>query len=308
MVQRMIPNQGDGWKMTLEELGRYFEHSRTHTPLEEELKTAGQTLLQLSDHPVPEFARDHVGIYIDSAATLGRRTAEMHLALATESDDPAFIPERITKLALNQLASMLREHASAAFDALKSSLPGLPDEFVDRAGQTLGLRKRLIDRFRTLDQMETELACIRVHGDYHLGQVLWVQNDFVILDFEGEPARPLAERRTKQIALKDVAGMLRSLSYAAFASLLNYTARRLEEYDQLEPWAGFWERWTSVAFLKAYRETARDAPFLPTNADEFETLLDAFLLDKALYELRYELNNRPTWVRIPLRGIVGLAR
>ena len=104
--------------------------------------------------------------------------------------------------------------------------------------------------------------------------------------------------------MKDVAGMLRSFSYAAYAGLLNYTARRNEEYDQMLPWATFWEKWVSVAFLNAYRETTRGAAFVPAEPRPFQQLLDAFILDKALYELSYELNNRPTWVRIPLRGIL----
>ncbi len=308
MVQRMVPNQGDGWKMTLEEMGRYFEHSSSFKPGGDEEIGAGRSLVELSEGPVPPIARERIGIYLDTASTLGRRTAEMHLALASSTKDPAFVPEPMTRSELHTLAENLREHASSVFDTLKASLSDLPDEFVDRAAQTLAQRKKLLDRFRALDHMEPQMVRIRIHGDYHLGQVLWVENDFVILDFEGEPARPLAERRTKQAAMKDVAGMLRSLSYAAFASLLNYTARRLEDYDRLEPWATFWERWTSVAFLKAYRDTAGNAPFLPADLYHFETLLDTMLMDKALYELKYELNNRPTWVRIPLRGILDLAR
>jgi maltose alpha-D-glucosyltransferase/alpha-amylase len=148
---------------------------------------------------------------------------------------------------------------------------------------------------------------IRIHGDYHLGQVLRVKTDFVILDFEGEPARPLAYRRSKQCALKDVAGMLRSFSYAAYATLINYTARHPEDLATLEPWARFWERSVAAEFLRAYRQAARGANFVPADESDFQNLLDAFLLDKALYEVLYELNSRPAWVRIPLMGIMSLA-
>ncbi len=308
MLQQMVINQGDGWKMTLEDLGRYYEHSSTFRMVPEEMAGDGRTLAEIAGQPIPEAAREKIGIYLDWATTLGRRTAEMHLALAGATGDPAFAPEPLTREDLQNLAVSLREHASQVFGALKTSLPSLPDEFVDRAAQVLGQRHRILDRFRTLEQMTPGVVQIRIHGDYHLGQVLRVENDFVILDFEGEPARPLAERRRKQPALKDVAGMLRSFSYAAYAGLLGYTARRLEEFASLEPWASYWEQWTRVAFLRAYRETAGDAPFLPRSAEHFETLLNAFLLDKALYELNYELNNRPSWVRIPLRGILPLAR
>jgi maltose alpha-D-glucosyltransferase/alpha-amylase len=133
-----------------------------------------------------------------------------------------------------------------------------------------------------------------------------VKTDFVILDFEGEPARPLAYRRAKQCPLKDVAGMLRSFSYAAHASLINYTARHSEDIARLERWALLWERSAAAEFLRAYRETAGDGEFLSRNSADFRRLLDIFLLDKALYEVLYEMNSRPAWVRIPLMGILSL--
>jgi maltose alpha-D-glucosyltransferase / alpha-amylase len=147
---------------------------------------------------------------------------------------------------------------------------------------------------------------IRIHGDYHLGQVLRVKTDFVILDFEGEPARPLADRRSKQPPLKDVAGMLRSFSYAAYASLLNYTARHPEDVSRLEPWAQLWERSVVSEFLRSYRHSAEGATFCPVETVDFHALLNIFVLDKAMYEVLYELNSRPAWVRIPLMGITAL--
>jgi maltose alpha-D-glucosyltransferase/alpha-amylase len=147
---------------------------------------------------------------------------------------------------------------------------------------------------------------IRIHGDYHLGQVLRVKTDFVILDFEGEPTRPLKERRAKQCALKDVAGMLRSFSYAAYASLTNYTARHPGDAANLERWAQLWERSVAAEFLRSYRQTAGAAEFLPASHEDFRVLLDIFLLDKVFYEVVYELNSRPPWVRIPLLGIMSL--
>jgi maltose alpha-D-glucosyltransferase/alpha-amylase len=145
-----------------------------------------------------------------------------------------------------------------------------------------------------------------VHGDYHLGQVLWVENDFVILDFEGEPTRSVEERRAKQSPLKDVAGMLRSFHYAAYAGLFAFTQGRPGDFGRLERWADLWHRRTSAVFLRAYGETVKGAGFLPARPEEFAALLEAFLLAKAFYELAYELNNRPDWVRIPLRGVLEL--
>jgi maltose alpha-D-glucosyltransferase/alpha-amylase len=148
---------------------------------------------------------------------------------------------------------------------------------------------------------------IRVHGDYHAGQVLYTGRDVVIIDFEGEPARPLSERRRKRSALVDVAGMIRSFHYAAHGLLLDPAASgssaRTLDLPALEPWVSFWYQWVAATFLRGYRQAADGAIFVPTTDDEFARLLDAFLLEKAIYEVAYELNNRPDWIRIPLRGI-----
>ena len=176
---------------------------------------------------------------------------------------------------------------------------------LDLAGLVLGRRKPILDSFRYVGR-KLEAQRIRVHGDYHLGQVLQSRTDYVIVDFEGEPARPIEERRAKQSPLKDVAGMLRSLAYAAYASLISYTARRPEDFEKLEPWARLWEHSAAAGFLRAYRETAAGAAFLPAGEGGLRGLLAIYWLDKALYELAYELNNRPDWVRIPLMGILSL--
>jgi maltose alpha-D-glucosyltransferase/alpha-amylase len=214
---------------------------------------------------------------------------------------------------VDALRENLLEHASGAFDVLKESLSGLPDGVVELAGLVLSRRRFVLDRFRRLSLGPDRILRTRIHGDYHLGQVLRAKGDFVILDFEGEPARPLAERRLKHSPLKDVAGMLRSFSYAAFSALMKYTSRRPEDFQRLEPWASLWERSVSASFLRAYRaavrgsaELVKGGALVPPDSGEFERLLEAFLLDKALYELVYELNNRPTWVRIPLTGILAL--
>ena len=133
-----------------------------------------------------------------------------------------------------------------------------------------------------------------------------IRDSYVILDFEGEPARPIAERRAKLSPLKDVAGMVRSLGYAAYAGLIGYTARRPEDWESLAPWARLWEQSMGAEFLRAYRNRAQGAQFLPSDKGAFQKLLAIYLLDKALYELAYELNNRPDWVRIPLIGILSL--
>jgi maltose alpha-D-glucosyltransferase/alpha-amylase len=148
---------------------------------------------------------------------------------------------------------------------------------------------------------------IRTHGDYHLGQLLYTGKDFVIIDFEGEPARPLSERRLKRSALRDVAGMLRSFHYAAYSAVRSQVSLgivRTEHIERIESWALYWVAWASAAYLRGYMEAANAAPILPQTPEEVEVLLDSFLLEKALYEVRYEIGSRPEWVRIPIAGLL----
>ena len=306
MLQGLVANEGDGWKWTLEELNRYLETSCSHCHFQETFNSESKDPVELSETPTSQPARDHVGIYLDSAATLGRRTAEMHLALASPTNDPAFSPEPMAAQDLQTLLLDLRQRASQVFDLLKERVSFLPDEVVEHAAEVLSKRRRILDHFNGLRLEQLRTLRTRIHGDYHLGQVLKVKTDFVILDFEGEPARPLDDRRAKQCPLKDVAGMLRSFSYAAYASLINYTTRHNEDVTRLEPWVLLWERSAAAEFLRAYRDTAHDAEFVPSNRADFGKLLDVFLLDKALYEVLYEMNSRPAWLRIPLMGILSL--
>ena len=304
LLQGLVANEGDGWKWTLEELDRYYE-ACTSLPFPDKLSGEVPPLELSENHPT-QVVRDHLGLYLEASATLGCRTAELHLALATPTDDPAFAPEALTEVDLNAQFAGIRQHASSVLDLLKERLSYLPDEVVGVAASVLSRRRQILDRFAPLNADFPKMQRIRIHGDYHLGQVLRVKTDFVILDFEGEPARPLAVRRSKQCPLKDVAGMLRSFGYAAYAGLMDYTARHPEDLTRLEPWAQLWERSAAAEFLRAYHETAQGVGFLPSGNVDFRKLLNVFLLDKALYEVLYELNSRPTWVRIPLMGIMSL--
>lgn len=167
----------------------------------------------------------------------------------------------------------------------------------------------ILRRFRSVCESKITAMRGRIHGDYHLGQVLYTGKDFVIIDFEGEPARSLTERRIKRSFLRDVAGMLRSFHYAAYTALFNQMAAgmfRRDELPALEPWARLWHQWVSSAFLRAYLEVANQGAFLPRKREELEVLLNTYLLEKAIYELGYELNNRPEWVHLPLTGISQL--
>jgi maltose alpha-D-glucosyltransferase/alpha-amylase len=307
MLQGLVANEGDGWSWTLEELDRYYEASAAQSFAQGGVAEGQTTLGLLSETPETKLAREHVGPYLDAAALLGRRTAELHLALASPTQDPAFMPEPLSSQDIDRLREDLILHASRAFDALKENVARLPDSVLERAGLVLSRRSLVLDRLRQLTAREIYALRTRIHGDYHLGQVLRSKGDFVILDFEGEPARSLAERRTKQSPLKDVAGMLRSFSYAAFSALMKYSSRRPEDFHRLEPWARLWEQSVSSAFLRTYCEFAKGVAVIPSDPLLFQQLLEAYVIDKALYELAYELNNRPNWVLIPLTGILSLS-
>ena len=309
VLQALVPNEGDAWQYTLDELERYFEGALTAQPAREEVPVPTKSLLDLSEEEPPQLAVDAIGPYLESVRLLGERTADLHIALASGLDDPNFVPELLSPFYQRSLHQSMRNLSRQVFQLLRNRLPDIPEALQDQARQLLGLQEIILKRFQSvLDRKMTGLR-IRCHGDYHLGQVLYTGKDFVIIDFEGEPARPLSERRIKRSALRDVAGMLRSFHYAAYSALFNQETSgtvRPEDVPALEPWARLWYLWVAAAFLKAYLARAAQIPFLPQEREELQVMLDAFVLEKAVYELGYELNNRPDWVRIPLQGILDL--
>jgi maltose alpha-D-glucosyltransferase/alpha-amylase len=192
-----------------------------------------------------------------------------------------------------------------ATDLLRSQLTKLTADAREEGRKVLELESRIAYILKSFLARRLSTTRIRVHGDYHLGQVLYTGHDFVIIDFEGEPTRTLYERRLKRLAMRDVAGMLRSFSYASQAALRSQQATP-ERMPELQAWARFWADSVSAVFLKSYLATAGSASWVPQTQDDLELQLTTMLLEKALYELRYELNLRPDWVRIPLRGILDL--
>jgi maltose alpha-D-glucosyltransferase / alpha-amylase len=288
VLQGLVANEGDGWNWTTEELERYFENC-ARMPLPQ-------------PHDAPD---DYVGAYLEAARVLGRRTSEMHVALSVAAGDPAFEPEEFTNADLEAIASRIQEEGTQALELLKNRLSTLPDDLLEMAGLLLRSRKQILNRLQLPPDRDYGKA-VRVHGDYHLGQVLRTKNDFVILDFEGEPMRPISQRRAKYSPLKDVAGMLRSFSYAANGTLVNYATRHPESISTLEPWARLWEETVSSEFLASYLENRKLIAILPQADEDLRRLLNVYKSEKALYELQYELNNRPAWVRIPLTGILAL--
>lgn len=193
---------------------------------------------------------------------------------------------------------------------LRERLKDIPDELREDAQQVLDSEKGIVERFQLLRNRKISAARIRCHGDYHLGQVLYTGKDFVIIDFEGEPARPLSERRIKRSPLRDVAGMIRSFHYAAHSALLHQSslALRPESLLTLERWAQFWYVWVSTSFLRSYLQSVEHTQLLPDDPEQLKILLDVYLLEKAIYEIGYELNNRPHWLKVTLQGVLQLLK
>jgi maltose alpha-D-glucosyltransferase/alpha-amylase len=305
ILQGLVSNQGDAWRYTLDSLGRYFEEVLTRHPASEACVIPGKPLAEVAAQETPQLVRELMGAYLSSALLLGQRTGELHNALASDSRDPAFAPEAFTALYRRSLYQSFRTLADQSLSLLETRLPGLPDEIRPEAAKILKLESTIIGRLKQILDRKMTGSRIRVHGDLHLGQVLYTGKDFVIIDFEGEPARSITERRLKRSPLRDVAGMLRSFNYAALSKLRNNSVRP-EDAAQLKPWARFWDFWVSASFVKGYLETTTSASFFPKSQDEFNLMLSIYVLEKAIYELAYELNNRPDWAEIPIAGILQI--
>jgi len=306
ILQGFTPNSGDAWSYTLDAIGRYFDRLLSDPAGAERIAKAAphETLFDLARKPVSDLAREIIGAYVSDAELLGTRTAQLHLALASRDDIPAFAPEPFTPHYQRSIYQSIRTQIVQSLQLVRRRLKDDPE-----AAELLAKENELHQHVRAVLTGKIDAQRIRTHGDYHLGQVLYTGNDFVIIDFEGEPARPLSERRIKRSALRDVAGMLRSFHYAPYAVVYGAAPGsyvRGEDLQRLEEGARFWYRSVGAAFLRAYLAEGSKGRFLPARAEHVDVLLSAYLLEKALYEIVYELNNRPDWVRIPLRGVLDL--
>jgi len=300
-----VPNEGDGWQYTLDSLGRYFEQVLANPGADAPLP-AGRSLIDISDESLPAIAGETIGSYLVSAQLLGQRTAELHLALASAIDDPNLVPEPLSVTYQRSLYHGMRGFAIQVLQLLRQRLRYLPDEIKADAQKVLSLENAIIACFQDITRQKITGMRIRCHGDYHLGQVLYTGNDFVIIDFEGEPALHLGERRIKRSPLRDVAGMIRSFHYAAHVGLHGQasTVLRPEDLPRLQKWMLAWYQWISATFLKSYLQLMAATPILPQTREGMKVFLDAHLLHKAIYEINYELNNRPDWLGLPLHGVL----
>jgi maltose alpha-D-glucosyltransferase / alpha-amylase len=290
VLQRFVENQGDLWTVILEHLSRVMAMPAT-------APSSGAA-------PVETVAAE---FHLNRMALLGRRVAEMHQALCRESGDPYFDPEPVEPADIAAWKAAVERELDATFDPMDAVLARLKEPVRVQLALLAAQRERLRGRIRAFECDPLGLVKTRYHGDLHLGQVLVAQDDFVIVDFEGEPERALEERRAKHSVLRDVAGMLRSFSYAAHAAALRREAGAAPSEAGTAALAA-WEAQAKHYFLEGYAKASLGLASVPADPGCFSRAVELFLIEKALYELRYEIANRPDWVEIPLRGLLELAR
>ena len=305
LISEQVSAETDAWSYTLANLKGYWTRlaeldDRPESPPHLDLMESGSVEKFLSE--IEHLSGSLIGMFREEAANLGRRTAELHTALSSCDDDPAFAPEAFSRNSLNELVEQIRAEVQSTCELLEQADP--ISNSVANLSQKISLRANsLLDEMSSFDPALVNVVSIRCHGDYHLGQVLKTDSDFVILDFEGEPDRPFNERRQKRCAVKDVAGMIRSFHYASCTTAVGILPPPDANITNAAKWQTFWYDNARVGFLAGYKSESEGKPFLPSDDSAFQKLLDLFLIEKVLYELRYEINNRPDWVQIPLAGL-----
>jgi maltose alpha-D-glucosyltransferase/alpha-amylase len=283
LLQSFVPNQGDAWRLTLETLTRELDMLAFAPPEDE------QALIEAT------------APYLRYAAILGQRTGEMHVAFATPTDDEAFAAEPLTADDVAAAVADAKAQAEKAFASL--------GRFADRAPAAAALLARRGELFARLDALAIEprgAVKTRIHGDYHLGQVLIAQDDVMIVDFEGEPSRSAAERRTKSSPIRDVAGMLRSFAYAADSAAKDVGLRLPEAAERVVVLSAGWLKLIEAEFLRAYEEATEGNRAWVEDDETRRSLMRLHLLGKALYEVNYEAGNRPDWIETPVRGVLAI--
>jgi maltose alpha-D-glucosyltransferase/alpha-amylase len=303
ILEAYVPSECDAWTFTVDELRRQFEELIAGRP-EPPAAWSGTLLAASEAGPPPEVSSWALGFF-ELMETLGRRAGQLHMVMGAGTT-AAFAPEAFNPFEQRTLAEGLRDRARSTFRLLRETRSHLGESDAELADRVLQTEREVLSRLGAVANWKLRGKRIRCHGDFHLGQVLYTGNDFVIIDFEGEPARALGERRIKRSPLVDVAGMLRSLNYALHHVLASEGDYAFAPADRefLRPWGAAWFTGAGSAFLRGYLAEAAAGSFLPPDAEELTKMLSLHLLDKAVYELAYELQNRPGWVHVPLEGIL----
>ncbi|MGC9341567.1 MAG: putative maltokinase, partial [Bacteroidales bacterium] len=301
-----IPNQGNAWEFTQHAIERYFDRIRE----DRENLMAGydekttNILKKLSEEKKDELLDP---FFLEMIGLLGKRTAEMHLALASIKGNKNFEEEPFSLLYQKSLYQSFRTLIKRTISEMKSSRRKLDDDQKELVNDIIKKEPLMLNTIKqTLEKKKIRTTKTRIHGDYHLGQVLFTGKDFVIIDFEGEPTRSLTARSLKYCPLKDVAGMLRSFHYAIYMGELEYSKKIPESSEFLEPWLEAWYQKIYDTFMDHYLETAGMTSFIPEEKRQLNDLLSVYTIEKAIYEADYELNNRPDWLRIPLNGLTKI--
>lgn len=308
MMQELVENNGDAWKYMLDRLAHFTEKAQSKKDLAlPNLEPGGNLTGQVTYEHTPDDIKELIeGPVAERARLLGLRTGQMHLALASGIDFPDFAPEKFSLHYQRSLFSSFQSLVRSTFQNLANAQKRLPQQIREEAAAVLHMKDEILAELKKIYLRKINAQKIRIHGDYHLGQALFTGKDFIILDFEGEPARSYSERRLKRSPLRDVAGMVRSFHYAAYGSLFLNEQVRKEDIESLVPYVELWYYYMSGYFMHAYLETVKGHAFIPDNKEDWDIMIQTYLLEKAIYELNYELNNRPDWVIIPLRGIQSL--
>jgi maltose alpha-D-glucosyltransferase/alpha-amylase len=309
VLQVFVPHEGDAWQLALDGLSRYFERVRARRAELAHLPRPHAWSLELIDSETPPLAQELLGTDLEPARLLGQRTAELHLALTSHPEDPAFAPEPFTPFYQRSLFQSIRNVTEQTFQLLRRRLPELSGRTRAAAERIAGVQGDVLRRCRgTLDRKHTAVRA-RIHGDFHLGQALWTGRDFVFIDFEGDVTQSLSSRRIRRSPLRDVASMIRSFHHAAAHALLTLItkgAAHAEDEAALEPWAEYWYAWVASAFLRSYLQTAASGGFLPHARDELKALLIVYMLEKAVTEIAEGLHARSESVRLPMQQVAQL--
>ncbi len=309
ILQEFIPEARDGWSYTSDILRNYFDKIMVEQVSANDLEIPEITINSSLNTEITEEVYDLIGSYVGLAENLGKRTGEIHHALASDSNNPNFAPEQFTPFYQRSVYQYHRNQTGKILLKLKKHLLQFPQELQQLAQTVINRQDRIMGQLGLVVERKITAMRTRCHGDYHLEHILFTGKDFVIVNFEGEPMRPLNERQMKRSPLRDVAAMLESFYYVVNVALREEIKNgmiRPENLLAMEQWSTFWYSWVSISFLKAYLKVAMSSSFLPKTELEVQILLDVYMLEKVVCELDYELTYRPEWVEIPLARIQQL--
>ncbi|WP_300439806.1 maltose alpha-D-glucosyltransferase [Christiangramia sp.] len=307
MLQKTTENQGEAWSHVKDSLNRFFEKVLTSTR-DIEIERLDQHITEpLKYESFPASIQEITGIILpERIYQLGEFTAELHDALSQNLTDTNFDKEESSLHYQRSLFSGLQTLTRTSLEKLNKIVKDLPEETAAEAKEVLHLKKDILKCFKQIYDHKIPVMKIRTHGDYHLKEILWTGREYIMNSFEGDPSKPFSERRIRRSAMRDLAAMIRSLHYAAYSNIISSEYDQQRKEGNLEEWAETWHYYISRLYIQGYFDKALNKDYVPKKQEDFKILMNTFLLEKALTELNYEIENRPEWILIPLRGIKGV--